>query len=105
VIDHGEIVAAGAPEELKRRISGDTVELTFADDAAAATAALLLDGTVDGPLVRLQIPSAVDGLPGTFRALDEAELSALGVEVHRPTLDDVFLSLTGHALRDEEVPA
>jgi ABC-2 type transport system ATP-binding protein len=105
VIDHGEIVAAGAPEELKRRISGDTVELTFPDDAAAATAALLLDGTVEGALVRLQLPSAVEGLPGVFRALDEAELSALGVEVHRPTLDDVFLSLTGHALRDEEVPA
>ena len=104
VIDHGEIVAAGAPEELKRRVSGDTVELTFGDDAAAATAALLLDGQVDGPLVRLQLPSAVEGLPGVFRALDEAQLSPLGVEVHRPTLDDVFLSLTGHALRDE-VPA
>jgi ABC-2 type transport system ATP-binding protein len=93
VIDHGDIVAEGAPEELKRRISGDTVELIFADDAAAATAALLLDGQVDGALVRLQLPSAVDGLPGIFRALDEADLSALGVEVHRPTLDDVFLSL------------
>ena len=104
VIDHGEIVAEGAPEELKRRISGDTVVLTFGDDAGAATAGLLLDGVVDGPLVRLQIPSAVDGLPGIFRALDEAELSPLGVEVHRPTLDDVFLSLTGHALRDEVPP-
>jgi ABC-2 type transport system ATP-binding protein len=40
-----------------------------------------------------------------FRALDEAGLSALGVAVHRPTLDDVFLSLTGHALRDEVVTA
>jgi ABC-2 type transport system ATP-binding protein len=104
VIDHGEIVASGAPEELKRQISGDTVELTFGGDAAAATAAALLGGGVDGALVRLQLPSAVEGLPGVFRAIDEAELAPLGVAVHRPTLDDVFLSLTGHALRDE-VPA
>jgi ABC-2 type transport system ATP-binding protein len=105
VIDHGQIVAAGGPEELKRRISGDTVELTFPDDGAAVAAAALLDGQIDGPLVRLQLPSAVDGLPVVFRALDEARISPLGVAVHRPTLDDVFLSLTGHALRDEGVPA
>jgi ABC-2 type transport system ATP-binding protein len=103
VIDDGEIVATGSPEELKRRISGDTVELTFGDDEVAAAAAALLDGQVDGPLVRLQLSSAIEGLPGVFRALDEAELSPLGVEVHRPTLDDVFLSLTGHALRDEVI--
>jgi ABC-2 type transport system ATP-binding protein len=105
VIDHGQIVASGAPEELKRRISGDTVELTFPDDGAAVAAAALLDGQIDGPLVRLQLPSAGEGLPVAFRALDEARISPLGVAVHRPTLDDVFLSLTGHALRDEGVPA
>jgi ABC-2 type transport system ATP-binding protein len=104
VIDHGRIVAADAPEELKRRISGDTVELTLTDSEQAAAAAGLLAGQVDGRLVRLQLPSAVDGLPGVFRSLDEAGLTAVGVAVHRPTLDDVFLSLTGHALRDEVVP-
>jgi ABC-2 type transport system ATP-binding protein len=103
VIDHGRIVASGAPEELKRRISGDTVELTFVDAEDAAAAAYALDGLLDGALVRLQLPSAVDGLPGVFRALDETDLEPIGVEVHRPTLDDVFLSLTGRALRDEEV--
>jgi ABC-2 type transport system ATP-binding protein len=105
VIDHGRIVAAGAPEELKRQISGDTVELTLGDSEQAAAAGALLAGQVDGVLVRLQLPSAVDGLPGVFRSLDEAGLSAVGVAVHRPTLDDVFLSLTGHALRDEAVLA
>jgi ABC-2 type transport system ATP-binding protein len=101
VIDHGQIVAAGAPEELKRTISADTVELTFGDDGEAIAVAALLDGQFDGPLVRLQLPNAVEGLPGVFRALDEARFTPLGVTVHRPTLDDVFLSLTGHALRDE----
>jgi ABC-2 type transport system ATP-binding protein len=101
VIDDGRIAAVGAPEELKRRISGDTVELTFGDDGAAIAAAALLDGQFAGPVVRLQLPSAVDGLPVVFRALDEARIAPLGVAVHRPTLDDAFLALTGHALRDE----
>ena len=101
VIDHGRIVAAGAPEELKRRISGDTVELTLAGDEDAAAAAAALGAQADGALVRLQMASAVEGLPGVFRALDEARIDALGVTVQRPTLDDVFLSLTGRALRDE----
>jgi ABC-2 type transport system ATP-binding protein len=105
VIDHGRIVAEGAPEELKRRISGDTVELTFGDDEQAGAAADALDGQPDGALVRLQLPSAVDALPAVFRALDEAGIDAIGVEVHRPSLDDVFLSLTGRALRDEELVA
>ena len=105
VIDHGRIVASGAPEELKRRISGDTVELTLGDDEQAAAAAAILGGQVEGALVWLRLPSAVDGLPHVFRALDGADLVPLGVAVHRPTLDDVFLSLTGRALRDEEVVA
>jgi ABC-2 type transport system ATP-binding protein len=104
VIDHGEIVAEGSPEELKRRVSGDSVELQLADDTAAAAAAGVVGGTVDGAHVRLSVPSAVDALPRMFRALDDAGIELAGVQVHRPTLDDVFLNLTGRALRDE-VPA
>jgi ABC-2 type transport system ATP-binding protein len=133
VIDHGEIVAEGSPEALKRRVSGDAVELAFADGesaqgAAAVVAAVAegesaqgaaavvapvggdgaagvtLDGaagvTLDGATVRLTVPSAVDALPRLFRALDDATLLPAGVEVHRPTLDDVFLQLTGRALRE-----
>jgi ABC-2 type transport system ATP-binding protein len=104
VIDHGAIVAEGAPEELKRRVSGDSVELQLADDAAAAAAAAVVGGVVDGARVRLAVPSAVEALPRMFRALDDAGIELAGVQVQRPTLDDVFLNLTGRALRDE-VPA
>jgi ABC-2 type transport system ATP-binding protein len=102
VIDHGRIVAEGAPEELKRRISGDAIELVMAgEDDAVAAAALLADAQLAGPRVRFSVPSAVDALPQVFRTLDDAGIAPVGVEVHRPTLDDVFLSLTGRALRDE----
>ena len=108
VIDRGTIVAEGAPEELKRRISGDAVELILGDEAQATLAAdvvaVVPDATGvqrEGHHVRLQVPSAVVALPPLFRALDDAGLEPTGVEVRRPTLDDVFLSLTGHALRDE----
>jgi ABC-2 type transport system ATP-binding protein len=104
VIDHGAIVAEGAPEELKRQVSGDSVELLLADDTAAAAAAEVVGGVVDGAHVRLAVPSAVEALPRMFRALDDAGIELAGVQVQRPTLDDVFLSLTGRALRDE-VPA
>jgi ABC-2 type transport system ATP-binding protein len=108
VIDHGRIVAEGSPEALKRQISGDAIELALGGDADAAAAAALLAGLpdvadpqVDGARVRFSVPSAVDALPVVFRSLDDAGLAPVGVEVHRPTLDDVFLSLTGRALRDE----
>jgi ABC-2 type transport system ATP-binding protein len=112
IIDHGQIVAEGAPEQLKRRTSGDAVELSLLDGEAAARAAGLLvgmpgvdDTQVQGASVRLALPSAVDGLPRVLHALNEAGVQLTGVEVRRPTLDDVFLALTGHALRDDLVAA
>ena len=112
IIDHGQIVAEGAPEQLKRRTSGDAVALSLLDGEAAARAAGLLvgmpgvdDTQVQGASVRLALPSAVDGLPRVLHALNEAGVELTGVEVRRPTLDDVFLALTGHALRDDLVAA
>jgi ABC-2 type transport system ATP-binding protein len=101
VIDHGRIAAEGSPEHLKQRVSGDSVELSFADDAAAVRAAEVVGGVLDGARVRLTVPSAVEALPRMFRALDDAGAELAGVQVNRPTLDDVFLNLTGRALRDE----
>jgi ABC-2 type transport system ATP-binding protein len=107
VIDEGLIVAQGPPEELKRGLAGDVVALTTLDVEDAGRAALVLEARsgasapeVEGVVVRFHLPSAADGLPQVFRALDDADIAPVGVEVHRPTLDDVFLSLTGRALRD-----
>ncbi|WP_062130864.1 ATP-binding cassette domain-containing protein [Demequina aestuarii] len=108
VIDHGEIVGKGTAEELKRSVGGDQVLLTSTSaDAAralarAATAILGdLPAEVDGDEVRLTVPDGASALPKLLRELG-ASHDVEGVAVRRPTLDDVFLTMTGRSLRDEE---
>ena len=108
VMDHGRIVASGTPLELKRQVSGDAVALTLQDvDRApdAATLAGALSGadrpSVDGTLVVVHVPDGSSTLPGLLRDLDAKGIELAGVEVRRPTLDDVFLTVTGRSLRDE----
>ena len=108
VIDNGGIVAEGTPEALKRGVSGDAVSLSFAD-AGQATAASAVARTfpgaeelaTEGAVVRFRVPDGGHAIPSLLRELDAAGLPLVGVEVRRPTLDDVFLSLTGRSLRDE----
>jgi ABC-2 type transport system ATP-binding protein len=108
VIDHGLIVAAGTPDELKRGLSGDAVALTLTDPAHAGDAVTLaqslpgaLEPTADGALVAVRVPDGAAALPGLLRDLDAKGIGLLAVEVRRPTLDDVFLTLTGRSLRDQ----
>jgi ABC-2 type transport system ATP-binding protein len=109
VIDHGVIVALGTPEELKKRVSGDAVSLRLADPGriaeASAAAAALPDAdepTADGETVHVRVPDGGAALPGLLRELDRLAVPLASVEVRRPTLDDVFLSLTGRSLRDSD---
>jgi ABC-2 type transport system ATP-binding protein len=108
VIDHGVIVAGDTPEALKQQVSGDLVELVLADAAglprAAAALGALAPGSqpeVDGLTVSLRVPHAGRELAGLLRALDRDGIALGSIEVRRPTLDDVFLSLTGRSLREE----
>ncbi|MBI3688897.1 MAG: ATP-binding cassette domain-containing protein [Actinobacteria bacterium] len=112
VIDHGTIVAAGSPEELKRSINGDAVLLTLADrahaeDARRIVAALEDAGSpaTDGNQVQVRVPHGASVLPGLLRDLDAHGIGLAAVEVRRPTLDDVFLSVTGRSLRDDSLVA
>ncbi|MGH8953191.1 MAG: ATP-binding cassette domain-containing protein [Acidimicrobiia bacterium] len=112
VIDDGTIVAQGTPDELKRRVAGDSVILSFEQQRSTVVVADLvsrLDGAtdpmIDGNEVRFQVPDGASALPVLLRAMVEHDLDAAGVEVHRPTLDDVFLTMTGRSLRDEATTA
>jgi len=107
IIDNGTIVAEGTPAELKKRVSGDAITLTLRNEADAArstTIASTLDGadtpTVEANVVRLHVPDGGRALPVLLAELTKAGIDAIGVDVNRPTLDDVFLTLTGRSLRD-----
>lgn len=108
VIDMGLIVAQGTPDSLKRGIGSDSVTLTFPDGEQAALAQRTIAGLPAasglqsaGNVVQFQLAAANEVLPSVFDALSTAGVHLAGVEARRPTLDDVFLSLTGRALRDE----
>jgi ABC-2 type transport system ATP-binding protein len=109
VIDHGEIIADDTPEALKQQVSGDLVDLELreADQApvAAGRLAALADGSApavetDGRHLRTRMPRAGAVVPGLLRDLDAAGVELAHIEVRRPTLDDVFLTLTGRSLRE-----
>lgn len=108
VIDDGRIVAEGTPDALKARVNGDRVEVGVAPEqgADAAEIAGRLAGaqelSADGGEVRFRVPRGDVALPELLRALDAKSIPMLSVQVHRPTLDDVFLTLTGRSLREAE---
>ena len=103
VIDHGRIIAHGTPERLKAQLGGDRLQLRLATPAAASRAAELVAHLGSGPpqvdaqtgQVTVPIPDGVAVLPGVVRQLDAAGLGLSDLAVRRPTLDDVFLTLTG----------
>ncbi|WP_158889288.1 ATP-binding cassette domain-containing protein [Amycolatopsis anabasis] len=111
VIDNGEIVAEGSPDSLKARVSGDgvTIGVPLESVAAAAELAGKLEGAhevaVVEDTVRFRVPRGDTALPELLRALDAAGIPMASMQVHRPTLDDVFLTLTGRTLRDAEAGA
>ncbi|MEV4551057.1 ATP-binding cassette domain-containing protein [Nonomuraea wenchangensis] len=105
IIDNGRVIADGTPEQLKNDLAGDLVTLTTgtADDAARAAAAI--GGTAEGTTVRLRVPNAAAAMPECLRTLDAKLVEVVTAETTRPTLDDVFLALTGRSLADDDIPA
>jgi len=111
VIDHGRVIAGGTAAELKRQVGGARLELTLS--AANSAAATALDPFVDGPVHvshdgrRLRAPvSTAAGLASTVvRALDQAGVTVDDVEVHQPSLDDVFFALTGRGAEELDADA
>ena len=106
IIDHGEIVARGTPEELKHEISGDVVSVDIEGPTEKATELLgaadyvrKLETPTEGVL-RLYVEQSATAIPQVIRALDGAGITFGKLELHRPSLDDVFLTKTGRTLRD-----
>ncbi|MEV4399657.1 ATP-binding cassette domain-containing protein [Nonomuraea sp. NPDC049607] len=105
IIDNGTIIADGTAEQLKNDLAGDTVTVTAETAQDAARAAELTGGHAEGLTMRLRVANAPAALPGCLRALDAAGIKVTAAETARPTLDDVFLTLTGRSLTDDDFPA
>jgi len=103
VIDHGHIIALDTPDKLKDALGGDVVMLK-AQDNAATVAELkerynLSPIIIENGAITFSIPQGEKFLP---KLMDSFQSRLLSIGIHRPTLDDVFLKLTGRAIRDEE---
>jgi ABC-2 type transport system ATP-binding protein len=104
IMDNGEIVASGTPAALKREISGDVVRVGVASPARAGEALGSADFVnkleTHDESIRLYVDDGATAIPLILRALDAAEVPLGTIELHRPSLDDVFLTKTGRSLRE-----
>jgi ABC-2 type transport system ATP-binding protein len=114
VIDHGRVIARGTADELKTQVGGDRLEVTVAPEdlentshvlSRVANAEAIVDHVMNRVSVAVTAGSAV--LPEVVRNLDADHIKIVDLALKRPSLDDVFMSLTGHAAEvvEEESPA
>jgi ABC-2 type transport system ATP-binding protein len=108
VIDHGHAIAHGTPDELKNQVGGERIEVTLASKADAPTAQEVLGrfavGEVEFDRHRDAVVAPIEGgvptLTDALHELEKAKVPLRDVGLRRPTLDEAFLTLTGHAAEE-----
>jgi ABC-2 type transport system ATP-binding protein len=112
VIDHGRIIADDTPARLKASYAGDRITLTFEREEDVPRGACHSLGIAAGAQIEqvgasvvVQVDGGAGLAPRLLRSLDDASVAVASVEVTRPTLDDVFLNLTGRSLREDGTAA
>lgn len=109
VLDHGKIIAEGTSAELKAQLGATVLVLNFATVGDAQSALSLLDGVstktpnVEGTVIELTVESGPVAAADALRRIDASGIKLAGLQLREPSLDDVFLNLTGH--KAEEVTA
>jgi ABC-2 type transport system ATP-binding protein len=109
VIDHGRLIAEGTGAQLKDQVGGDRLEVTLTDPSQADSARSVLaavtgcDATADDHVVRAPVSRRDGTVAEALRRLDDAGVDVADLTLRRPTLDDVFLYLTGHAAEAEQL--
>jgi ABC-2 type transport system ATP-binding protein len=105
VIDHGSVIAEGTAAQLKARLGATVIEVGFRDEVEAADGSgrLLSIGAVavEGRMLRVNVSDGAAAMLETVRILDAAQLAPTTIMLREPTLDDVFLALTGHTAEDK----
>jgi ABC-2 type transport system ATP-binding protein len=109
VVDSGRVVADGTPDELKSALGGDRIDVVLRDAGRLGAAAALLPVPkdtlrvdADRRLLSAPVTDRMTALAGVVRALEEAGIEAEDIALRRPTLDEVFLHLTGGERREKE---
>jgi ABC-2 type transport system ATP-binding protein len=107
VIDHGRLIAEGTSDELKDQLGGERIEVTLCDPVQVDDAILALTEIADGPpgtddgVVSVPIKARDGAIVDAVRRLDNAGVGVDDLAIRRPTLDDVFITLTGHVAEHE----
>jgi ABC-2 type transport system ATP-binding protein len=106
IIDHGQIVAEGTADSLKRQVAGDVITLGIDGDHERVldlvrAEPFVREASVEDDLIRLYVDQGDSAVPQLIRLLDRADLRARTLTLARPSLDDVFLRQTGRSLREE----
>ena len=108
IVDRGRIVASGSPEELKRALQGDALQIELAETATEAVDSVLaaIDGlseiTSDGKIVRARARNGATAMPSALAALEASGHTVASVTMSRPSLDDVYLRHAGRSFREAE---
>jgi ABC-2 type transport system ATP-binding protein len=108
VVDHGVVIATGTSDELKHQIGGERLEIQLEDpsdsDAAIAALAEIAEDrpSCEDGVLRAPVRARSGIIPDAVRRLDDADVGIADITLRRPTLDDVFIALTGHAAEEQE---
>ena len=112
VIDHGKVIASGTADELKRQAGSEQLEIVVSDaDELELVRKVLAEISSTDPVVderqhkaQVHVDTGPKALIEALRRLDQQDVTVLDVALHRPTLDDVFLALTGHVAEEAPPP-
>jgi len=110
VIDHGRAIARGTADELKRRVGGEHLDVRVRSAAQVPATEQILSRVATGSLrahaddgeVSAPVANGVEALSSVLRSLAEAGIEIVDIGLRRPTLDDVFMELTGHGAQEDE---
>ena len=103
IIDEGLVVAEGTPDELKSSIGGDVITLTFGTDDDAINAQTIIENSdIEDNQIRVTVENGAEKIPNLLNQLVSKDINVQSVSANKPSLDDVFLKVTGYRLEGEK---